>query len=110
LFRTANPFLGHNSQRGYFAGVAPASTNLVLGFTDGTEWHPITTKPLGKPLSAECELGVTVRGDRIVVAIDGQAAAEVQDSTFRYGSVGLRVADAHTAFTSLEITPLSGEP
>jgi hypothetical protein len=61
----------------------------------GTAWHR---------LSLRC------RGDRIVAALDGTPIAEVRDTTYPHGLVGL-VSRFHPAqFDNLQIAPPSTQP
>jgi len=53
---------------------------------------------------------VTAQRNQIEIACDGAPLLQARDGTFNSGSIGLRVVDAHAAFSDLQITPLSNLP
>jgi GH43 family beta-xylosidase len=110
LFRISTPCVGYNGQHGYFAGIDTDKKTLVLGFTDGKNWHEIASAPTPSTLSSECELKVTAEQDRIEIACDGTRLLQARDGTFNSGSIGLRVVDTHAAFSDLQIVPLAEQP
>jgi GH43 family beta-xylosidase len=109
LFRVHTPAIGYNAQSGYFAGIYPENGRVVLGATDGRTWRKIGSGTVPMPLPIEFEMAVSALGGAIRVAVQGKTVLQVNDSTFASGSVGLRVADSHAAFSRLRIKPLIGE-
>jgi GH43 family beta-xylosidase len=105
LFRISTPFVGYNGQSGYFAGIDTAKKSLVLGFTDGKDWHEIASAPLSPSLCAGCEMKVTAQRNQIEISCDGARLLQAHDGTFDSGSIGLRVVDTQAAFSELQIAP-----
>ncbi|WP_052573403.1 family 43 glycosylhydrolase [Haloferula sp. BvORR071] len=103
LFRVTEPSVGFDAQRGYFAGIVPATKIVVLGKTDGSSWKEIAREPITADLSKPVALGVTVKGSQISVGVDGKEVLSAKDETYAKGSVGLRVVDTHVRFDGLEV-------
>jgi GH43 family beta-xylosidase len=106
LFRVNTPFLGYNGQRGYFAGIDSDKKSLALGFTDGNAWRQIASAPFTPPDGAECEMKITARRNEIEIDCNGERLLQTRDSSFDFGSIGLRVVDTRAGFSDLQITPL----
>jgi hypothetical protein len=100
------PFLGYNGQRGYFAGIDSDKKSLALGFTDGNAWRQIASAPFTPPDGAECEMKITARRNEIEIDCNGERLLQTRDSSFDFGSIGLRVVDTRAGFSDLQITPL----
>lgn len=107
LFRVSTPFVGYSGQRGYFAGINSDSKKVMLGYTNGKNWHQLASAPLPRAPGAECDLRVIARGPDIEVDCDGQRLLHAQGRTYDSGSIGLRVVDAQAGFSDLQITPLA---
>jgi GH43 family beta-xylosidase len=110
LFRTGLAAVGYNAQRGYYAGFAPDESKVILGWMDGTAWHEIASTKVAEPLPDNIALSVNVRAEHIQVCLQGKTVIETNDTTFTSGSIGLRVMDAHAAFSQLQIKPLATSP
>ena len=103
LFRVADPSVGFDAQRGYFAGIVPGSKIVVLGKSDGKSWKEIARAPLPGDVGGGVDLGVSVKGKKITVSLDGKTALSAEDDTYAKGSVGLRVVDTHACFGNLDV-------
>jgi GH43 family beta-xylosidase len=106
LFRVQQPAVGYNAQCGYYAGVATATSRVVLGFTDGKSWHELASAPLPGPLPNIVTLAVEADANHLLVRLQDKVLIETSDPTYLSGSVGLRVVNSHTAFYNLHIKPL----
>ena len=107
LFRVQQPAVGYNAQRGYFAGYFPTQSRVVLGLTDGVNWHELASAPFSAPPDSEVALSVRASGDQIQVSLQGGLLLQTNDVTFPSGSIGLRVMDTHAAFFQLQVKPLA---
>lgn len=103
LFRVTDPSVGFDAQRGYFAGIVPATKIVVLGKTDGSGWKEIARAPITADTSKPLDLSVTAKGTEFTVKLDGKAVLTAKDDTYPKGSVGLRVVDTHVRFEGLEV-------
>jgi hypothetical protein len=103
LFRCTVPAVGYDSQDSYFAGIIPGARKVVLGSTDGESWRELGLVDADVESGRDHLLSVTVRGQEIVVRLDGKDVMRRKDSEHRGGSVGLRVVDTHAAFSDLSI-------
>lgn len=103
LFRVTDPSVGFDAQRGYFAGIVPATKIVVLGKTDGSSWKEIARAPITADTSKPLDLSVTAKGAEITLKLDGNAVLTAKDDTYAKGSVGLRVVDTHARFEGLEV-------
>ncbi len=106
LLRTTGPAVGHDAQRGYFAGIVRDQNRatLVLGKTDGHRWTMLGEAPVDLDESGVQRLRVRAVADHIEAAA-GQAQVAAHDTDYPHGSVGLRVVDTHACFQSLTVTP-----
>lgn len=104
LFRAADPSVGFDAQRGYFAGVVPGSKIVILGKTDGASWKEIARAPLDHDVAGGVDLGVVAKGSQITVTIAGKEVLTAKDETYAKGSIGLRVVDTHARFANLSVT------
>ena len=106
LVRVTAPAVGHDAQRGYFAGWVPARGRLVLRRSNGSSSEEL----------ASCDVRGTTSGDTLVVEAIGttlrvhlgsspETLLEVEDDRYSYGSVGLRVAGTDALFTRLAVEP-----
>lgn len=107
LFRVSLPSLGFDAQRGYFAGIVPDGRYVVLGAMDGTCWREIARAdaPVGedRTLPHEHALRVRAEGAHLRISVDGRRVIDTKDSTYRIGSVGMRVVDTDAIFRDLRI-------
>ncbi len=106
LFRTLEPAIGYDAQRGYFAGVIPEDRRLLIGCTDGSTWRELTSTHLDPAPDGRYRLEVVAVGDRLRASV-GDTSVEAWDSTHQTGMVGLRVVDAEALFQRLEYRPAS---
>lgn len=102
LFRVADPSVGFDAQRGYFAGIIPNTKSVVLGKTDGSHWKEIARAPLGSDPAKPMDLGVTAKGPDITITLDGKPVLTAEDDTYAKGTLGLRVVDTHVRFDGVE--------
>ncbi len=103
LFRTAHPGVGFDAQRGYFAGILLGADRVLLGRTDGKNWHEIARAEVPLDSGKEHTLGIRAKGGEIVVLLDGEEVITASDATYSSGSVGLRVVDTHARFSDLSV-------
>ena len=106
LFRAQQPAVGYNAQSGYYAGVLAASSRVVLGFTDGKNWHELASASLPGPLPDTVTLAVEADGCNLLVRVQDKVLIKASDATYTSGSVGLRVVNSHAAFSRLQVKPL----
>ncbi len=103
LFRVTEPSVGYDAQRGYFAGIVPATKLVVLGKTDGSGWKEIARAPINADTSKPLDFSVTAKGAEITLKLDGKAVLSAKDDTYAKGSLGLRVVDTHVRFEGLDV-------
>lgn len=105
LVRVTKPSVGFDAQHGYFAGILPDAKRVIFGKTDGKSWTEIARADLGSIDENKTHtLGVSARGDRFQVSIDGKDVLEARDASYPRGSVGLRVVDTHACFSELKVS------
>ena len=100
LFRTSHPTVGYDRQLGYFAGVIPADRRLLIGRTDGQQWHELVSTELPLPADGDYLLEIVASGPDLRARV-GDATVEAHDESFQTGLVGLRVVDSEATFVSL---------
>lgn len=110
LFRIQRPAVGFDAQEGYFAGIIPKSSRVILGATDGLHWRHIADAEASVSVNKDHRLEVTARGDSIVVTLDGKEVLKADDDAFAHGSIGLRVVDTEAAFSDVTVEPLKRRP
>ncbi|QDT04004.1 Extracellular exo-alpha-(1-_5)-L-arabinofuranosidase precursor [Rubripirellula lacrimiformis] len=103
LFRCTGPSVGFDAQRGYFAGIIPATGLVVVGKTNGTSWTEIARARSPIDVAKHQNLRVQMIGDQITVAHNGRHCLSVTDDTYASGTVGLRVVNTHAVFSDLKI-------
>jgi len=103
MFRTTDPTVGFDAQKGYFAGVIPGKKIVILGKSDGTNWKEIATAPVTVDATKPLVFSVTAKGAEITLALDGKQVLAAKDETYQKGSVGIRVVDTHARFDQLEV-------
>ena len=103
LFRVTGPSVGYDAQRGYFGGIIPRTNLLILGRMDGKRWEEISRAPVEIDASQPQQLGLSVVGDRIELFLNGKSRLIHQDSTYKRGSLGLRVVNSDATFTDLSV-------
>ena len=104
LFRATGNALGHDAQRGYFAGLIPETNLLILGRTDGEDWHELAREKTSIDTKATQTVTVSVKGPQITLT-HGPAKLTHTDTTYAAGHLGLRVVNTHALFTNLTISP-----
>jgi GH43 family beta-xylosidase len=109
LFRTTGPAVGYDAQRGYFAGLIPSRETVVLGKTDGRNWHHLVDTKVEIDVAKPQQLRVRGVGDRIEVFVNGSDAPAIstRDGDYASGSVGPRVVNTHAVFHDLSVTPIA---
>ncbi len=105
LFRCSGSAVGYDAQRGYFAGLIPRTSLLILGRTDGATWTEIARAPVETDVDRPQRLAVDVAGDQITVTHNGVSRIEHSDACYPAGSAGLRVVDTHALFTDFCVVP-----
>jgi GH43 family beta-xylosidase len=105
LFRVQQPALGYDAQKGYFAGIIPATNKVILGRTYGTSWHELASADHPNQVGQWYDLRIEARGDRIQILLDGRPQITHRDSHYPRGMAGLRVVDIHAQFDDFDITP-----
>ncbi len=103
LFRASGPAVGFDGQRGYFAGLIPASGLVVLGKMDGENWRELARAGVELDPSVPQNLRVECEKAAIVVFHNGRPVLKCADSSYSAGQAGLRVVDTHAVFRDLSI-------
>jgi len=106
LFRTTGASIGYDAQRGYFAGLIPATQLVILGKTDGTTWRELARADTTIDPSKPQPLAIEIKKDRITVWHAGARKIEQADATYHHGAVGLRVVDTDAIFGNFKLEPL----
>lgn len=102
LVRVAQPSVGYDAQRGYFAGIIPEQKRVVFGKTDGKSWQEIGRADVDVPDTKGAVLGIKAVGSEFRITLDGKEVLKATDSTYKSGSIGLRVVDTHVRFSDLK--------
>lgn len=110
LFRVNTPALGYDSQNGYFAGLHLGSGRVVIGKTNGGEWHELARAEHPLTHGNDYKLALTALGPQLVVSVDGEEILRCHDESYRSGHVGLRVVDSQARFRRLIIMPSMHNP
>ncbi len=103
LFRCTLPAVGYDAQNGYFAGIVPGTSKVVLGSTDGQTWRELGLVHAEVQAGRDYLLSVTAKGPELIVYLDGKEVMRRTDLQHTGGSVGLRVVDTHAAFSNLSV-------
>ncbi len=103
LFRVSRPAVGFDAQHGYFAGILPGAKHVILGRTDGQNWHEISRTDADVAAGRDYLLSVRAVGDKLSVSLDGHEVLSATDDAHKSGSIGLRVVDTHARFSDLTI-------
>lgn len=103
LFRTTGPSVGYDAQRGYFAGLIPSTSLVILGKTDGRHWTELARGATDIDPTEPQRLQVDVRGPHITAMHNGRVALVAEDRTYNAGQVGLRVVNTHAIFSGFRI-------
>lgn len=106
LLRVNQPAVGFDAQQGYFAGIIPGEKRVVFGKTDGKSWKELARADVAVQENASVSLNVRAAGDEFRVSIDGREVLRAKDSTYKSGSVGLRVVDTHARFSNLRVSEI----
>jgi hypothetical protein len=103
LFRASKPDIGSDSYCGYYVGINAANGQVEIGWASNS-WHSIATVPMAISANTYCHLKVQVADNRIRVFVNdtNQAIADLLDSRFAGGMVGVRdyCADGDRSFSS----------
>ncbi len=93
---------------GYYFKVMPASNSYDLYRLDSSNHKTdIKSDTLAKTLAAHFALGVTFKGGSITLYINGIQIAQINDSTFASGWVGL-CSDSAATFRDVQISAAAG--
>lgn len=103
LFRCSGASVGYDAQRGYFAGLIPATGRVILGRTDGDNWVEIARAPTQIDVTEPQTLTVQVSDKSITVSHNGREKISAIDGTYDSGTVGLRVVNTHAVFSGLTV-------
>lgn len=106
LFRCSGASVGYDAQRGYFAGLIPRTGIVILGKTDGTEWHELARATSQFAADEQQHLSVRMSADAIIVGLNGQRMIAHRDGTYQRGTVGLRVVDSDARFSDFRVEPV----
>ncbi|TWU48157.1 Extracellular exo-alpha-(1-_5)-L-arabinofuranosidase precursor [Rubripirellula reticaptiva] len=98
LFRCSAVSIGYDAQRGYFAGLVPKTSLLVVGKMDGKKWTELARVDCTFDPSIPQRLAVRIVGDEIAVVHNDTVKLKVQDDQYRSGKAGLRVVDTDATF------------
>ena len=104
LFRVTAPSVGYDAQRGYFVGLKPSENVVLLGKMDGQSWKELSRQAFPIDPSKKYRLAVTATGPKFDISVDEKPVLSFTDSTYKTGTVGLRVVDIPVTFSDLEIT------
>lgn len=94
IFRVNNPAIGADNYYGYYAGISPGSTQVVLGKAAGGSWTQISVGvyTTAFSLGVQYHLRVSAVGSVIKVFVTDMAVPviSVSDVTYTTGMIGLR--------------------
>lgn len=103
LFRCSAASVGYDAQRGYFAGLIPQTSLVILGKMDGTHWKELARAKTKIDASQSQALTVKMVGSDITVLHNDEPTIQFQDGTYTSGTVGLRVVNTEAEFRDLKI-------
>lgn len=106
LFRTTAPSIGYDAHRGYFAAIKPSQNAILLGKMDGASWEELAREKLSIDVSKNHLLTVTAHGSNFTISINNSPVLTHTDSTYKSGTIGLRVVDIPTTFSKLAVKNL----
>ncbi|MCX6953541.1 MAG: family 43 glycosylhydrolase [Verrucomicrobia bacterium] len=107
LFRAAQPAVGRQAQRAYFAAIAADPARVVLSYLDGSTTTELASAPLTLDAAQPHTLEVTALGDKLTVTVDGKPALTATDAHLTTGLAGLRIDDGAAVFESFSVAPLA---
>jgi GH43 family beta-xylosidase len=103
LFRVSGPSVGYDAHRGYFASVKPSQNVILFGKMDGASWQELQRVKKAIDTGKEQFLEVIGDGSDFTVKLDGETVLTQSDSTYKSGTVGLRVVDIPVVFSDLQV-------
>ena len=113
IFRVTKPDIGADAYCGYYAGISPKSSRVMLGYASNA-WHEIAGAPLNVPANQRTHIKVEALGSHLKVFVAGsdQPAIDIHDDHFSSGMIGVReyCADEKksvSSFTGLSAQELS---
>lgn len=109
LFRTTGASVGYDAQRGYFAGLIPRTQLVILGRTDGSNWHELARARTHINVDEPQQLRVQLQKDRMTVWHNGERKIKHTDGTYEQGSIGLRVVDTDAKFSRIQVSQLEAD-
>jgi GH43 family beta-xylosidase len=104
LIRATQPSVGFDAQHGYFAGLIPDQKRVVFGKTDGNSWQEIARAEVDVNKDKTTSLTVNASGSEFRIFLDGKEVLKATDTTYKSGSIGLRVVDTHARFSDLKVS------
>ena len=107
LFRVSQPAVGYDAQRGYFVGLIPKTSLLVIGKTDGQAWQELSRANVEIDVHRRQRLRIDIRGHTFTAYHNGQRVLAASDKRYGEGSVGLRVVNSKAIFSGLQLSPLA---
>lgn len=107
LFRVAQPAVGRQAQRAYFAALSAGPARVVLCYCDGTTTTELASAPIALDAAQPHTLQATALGEKLSVSVDGSPALTATDSHLVNGLVGLRIDDGAATFENLSVSAAS---
>ncbi|MGB7327154.1 MAG: glycoside hydrolase family 43 protein [Rubripirellula sp.] len=98
LFRCSAVSVGYDAQRGYFAGLIPKTSLLVVGKMDGKQWTELARVDCPVDATKPQRLAVRMVGDEFAVVHNETVKLELRDDQYKSGKAGLRVVDTDATF------------
>lgn len=103
LFRCSGSSVGYDAQRGYFAGLIPRTSILVVGRMDGQNWKELARADVVLDTTQLQRLTVKAVGSRFEFAVNGEHVFACDDAMYKRGTVGLRVVNTHAVFSDFAV-------
>jgi hypothetical protein len=100
MFRTQSVSPINDRGSNYYVGIYPYYDEVALGYMDGS-WHRLADTTVTIDTGVWYDLRIDVRGTDIDVYLDGTYLFSYSDSTYAYGSVGLRTFRNATDYDSV---------
>jgi hypothetical protein len=94
IFRVTRPSLGDNAFDGYYVGVSPSGSQILLGKTSASSnaWTPLAAATLAVQAGAPIHIRVVAAADKIRVFARGitDPILSISDKSFAHGAIGVR--------------------